>query len=492
MPRFVSRSLSPRTSLLAAALVAVGGCYDVEEPDAGPPAAKDGGTIDLTRDAGPEVRPDAGPPPVDSGPPPVEDAGPPAVQILSFGADSETLAFLSGTTLRWNTVNAASCAIAPDIGTVGLPSGSRFVDAGAPGDSVSYTLTCQGGGGPVSESVTVITALVEHQGDYSANTEGELASLASINIVTGNLRIENVAGVTDLSVLEGLVRVDGHLFVLTNPALTSVDLPNLEDIGLSLFVDGNPALSGFDLPALDSIGERFYSSRNPLLPQSEIDDVVAQVSAAEGILGPVVDYYNDPAAVLTSLNQLMVCTTDGVSPAYDLDFHADGSVLAFNRGTSQLYAGTYSRFEGQLEIEFPGVTGELTASLTELEYDRVTRVVFPSDPGECFLSGLPGTGFAATTRYRCPTGGGPERMDVELGPDGAAWWTNAPTSGAGETLTFPGAYVVEGAWLYFAFPASIRTDSAPTLRFPIARRSVDGSSLDFPELPDGTSPCPAE
>lgn len=497
----MSTRLAPCRSLAALAFVAASlaslGCYQiVDDEDAGS-GAKDGGTVDLSDasvqpgvDSGPNPNLDAGPGPnPDAGPGPGVDAGPPDVQILSFTADSETLAFLSGTTLRYNTANAQSCAIAPDIGAVQLPSGSRYVEAGTPGDSVTYTLTCQGNGGPVSASVTVVTTLVEHPGNYTATTAAELSSLANINVIGGDLTLQGLAGVTDLAVLEGLVRVGGNLFVLSNPALTTVNLPYLEEIGRALFVDSNPSLSAFALPALTGVGERLYVSRNPSVTQASIDGLVSQLSAAEGIGGPVMDFYNDPVDVIGVLDQIMVCSTNGSTPSYELDFRPNGEVVAFDFTQSAFYYGSYARFEQQLEIEFPGVTGRLTATATELEYDRVTRAVFASEPGACFLTGLPGTGVLATQLYRCPTGGGAERMEVELRPDGTAWWTNAPTSGSGETLTFPGAYVVEGQWVYFAFPEGIRP-STPNLRFPIAR--LVGGSLDFPELPAANTPCPLD
>lgn len=487
-------AISASRALVSAAFLVAVGCYNVDEEDAGP-SAVDGGVIDLTRDSGPAPSVDAGPPPPDAGPPVEEDAGPPAVQILSFASDSTTLAFLSGTTLRWNTADASSCAISPDIGAVGLPSGSRFVDARDPGDSVTYTLTCEGGGGPASASVTLVTTLVEHEGDYSANSSTELSSLANINVVTGNLRIENAANVTDLSVLASLVRVDGHLMVLSNPALTSVDLPNLERVGRGLYLDGNDVLTTLDLSSLQRIGDRFYVSRSFDLVQSEIDDVVSQVEAAEGIYGPVIDYYNDATAVIGSLDQVMLCAPDGQNPEYRLDFYSDGVVeaIAFSGG---IYSGSYERFEQNLKVSFPSAPLVVTATTTELEYDRVSFAHLGAQLGYCYLTGVPGTGFPTTKNYVCPSAtadGVEERNEIEVSLEGTAQWTNTRVgsqfNGGQLTTQLPGAYIVDGGWLYFAFPAGVQTPTP--VRFPVARRSVDGTQLDVLDLLEGQSPCTA-
>lgn len=470
-----------------------GGCFTVDDEDAGP-RDFDGGTVDLSRDSGPVPQPDAGPAQPDAGPQPQPDAGPPAVQIFSFTADSEAVAFLTGTTLRWNTTNASSCAVEPDLGTVGLPSGSQYISAKEPGDSVTYTLTCEGGGGPVSASVTVVTALVEHPGNFTANSASELSSLANVNVVTGNLRIENAASVTDLSVLETLVRVDGQLIVLGNPALATLDLPNLEEIGSALLLDDNGALTSLALPALQKIGERFYVSRSLSLPQAEIDDVVTQVNSAQGVLGPVIDYFNDPAVVIPSLDTVMLCASDAGAVRYRLDFYPDGSVDALDYAQPAVYAGTYERFESNLKVSFPGAGLEVTASATELEYDVVSYAHLGPTLEHCYLTGLPGTGDAASTTYVCPSAvvsQVEERNEVEVAPGGTAQWTNTrvgPQFAGGQLATqLPGAYVVDGEWLYFAFPTGIQTPTP--VRFPVAKRT--GAQLDVLDLLESQSPCTA-
>lgn len=476
---------------LLGCLLALSGCFSLQDVDAGPPS-EDGGTVVVTpQDSGPvNPRPDAGPPP------PFDAGGPPQVQITAFTADTTSLPFLGSTFLRWSVGAATSCAMSPDITNITLPGGSIEVQGGNPGDSVTYTLTCQGTGGPDIASVTVDTVLVEQAGATVTNS-AQLNVFSGVNVVTGDLYIVGVTGLTDLSVLERLVEVEGNLFIQDNPALTNATLPNLTRIGGALGVDGNTPLTELSLPAIDRIESKLYVTRNPDLLQSKIDTIVTTTQGAEGIGGAVIDFYNDAPTVLGALNQTMLCTPNAGEGPVLLEFLLNGTYLLYvqdNLG-GWVFSGSdvYSETQGQLSMG----TQLGISSTIELEYDRLTA--FQSAYFSlCWITSVPGQGALTTTSFQCPfaaTGQYEERNTVIVSIEGQAQWDYTVVemnSGGQQTESMPGAFVVDGPandqWLLFAFPRSI--SPLYEMRYPTGRLNAANTEIDIEELADTMSPCP--
>ncbi len=75
----------------------------------------------------------------------------PAPQIIAFTAKPSKIKRGASSTLSWQTENADSCEIRPEIGTVD-PSGSTSV---LPAETTTYTLTAAGTGDPATDKVTV-------------------------------------------------------------------------------------------------------------------------------------------------------------------------------------------------------------------------------------------------------------------------------------------------------------------------------------------------
>jgi hypothetical protein len=76
----------------------------------------------------------------------------PAPKITAFTAEPSKIKRGGSSTLSWQTENADSCEIRPQIGTVD-PSGSAIV---LPAETTTYTLTATGTGDPATSKVTVI------------------------------------------------------------------------------------------------------------------------------------------------------------------------------------------------------------------------------------------------------------------------------------------------------------------------------------------------
>lgn len=484
------RSLRMMSLLCAPTLVL--GCYTLEPPEENP-GDEDAGVIDISeRDSGPDPVQDSGPPP-----PPPPDAGPPEVEILSFAADTTDLAFLGTTVLRWNVAAALSCALDPDLTTVTLPAGNVTLESGQPGDAVTYTLTCQGEGGPVSQQVTVTTVLVTEPG-ATVNSTSELNAYTGVNVVTGDLIIDGALGLLNLQSLERLVEVEGNLFVMNNVALTDLTLPNLERVGGTLGIDGNTALTTLSLPEIVGIGSKLYVSRNPDVEPTDIGAIVASAQAGEGVGGPVIDYYNDPVTVLSSLSQTVLCTHNSVEGLFLLDFYPSGNfelfVPAQVSGFQSFGFGTYDENNKQLRLQhgqFAHGTNQTTTTV-EMEYDRVTAFQ-SSDFSLCWITAVPGQGALAFTEFQCPfvpTGQYEERNSVFIDVEGQARWdyTVVDTNNGGQQMdSLPGAFVIDGDWLLFAFPRSI--SPLFELRYPSGRLNVAQDELFIEDLDVEFNPC---
>lgn len=120
------------------------------------------------------------------------------VRILSFRVEpigpigpKETV------TLSWQTEWASSCAIEPEIGTVAT-SGSREV---VPGRSKTYTLTCQGLGGPVRSGVSIEVRpvrIVSFTADPAAIARGGSSTLRWEVADADSCAIEPGVGIVDV------------------------------------------------------------------------------------------------------------------------------------------------------------------------------------------------------------------------------------------------------------------------------------------------------
>ena len=85
-------------------------------------------------------------------------AAQPPVAIISFTASPASIAPGGSTTLSWEVVNATSCQLDDGDGAPPYPpdwSGAIGSGVVQPDVTTTYTLTCQGGGGPVSATATV-------------------------------------------------------------------------------------------------------------------------------------------------------------------------------------------------------------------------------------------------------------------------------------------------------------------------------------------------
>ena len=89
----------------------------------------------------------------------IDVQAPPAVAIASFSASPTQLVEGASSTLAWSTQHASRCEISNDLGdaAIDLPadelaSGTRNV---TPAQDATYTLTCQGAGGPVSSAAAI-------------------------------------------------------------------------------------------------------------------------------------------------------------------------------------------------------------------------------------------------------------------------------------------------------------------------------------------------
>jgi len=75
-----------------------------------------------------------------------------AVVIEAFSVDPIVIDGGQSASLDWTVNNATSCSIDPDLGAIAT-SGTQAV---SPGSSTVYTLTCEGPGGPVTETAALI------------------------------------------------------------------------------------------------------------------------------------------------------------------------------------------------------------------------------------------------------------------------------------------------------------------------------------------------
>ncbi len=118
---------------------------------------------------------------------------------LTFTADSTSVAYNTGTTLRWSSSNTTYCTASGDWSGSKSLSGSE--DTGNLTSSKTYILTCGGPGGSVAKSVTVNVS-VPPPGNFTLNTGGSV----SCNSVP--LSWTAASGTQAYRILRGSPRVD--------------------------------------------------------------------------------------------------------------------------------------------------------------------------------------------------------------------------------------------------------------------------------------------
>jgi len=147
------------------------------------------------------------------------------VQINSFTATPGTIVPFTSSTLAWSVTNATDCDIdgTSGFGPVVVPSGSMVISgAGTSPLSRTYTLTCRGPGGPVSQGVTVNeyagTAIHTFTANPSSINLGEVVQLSWNTHRSTSCSINNGVG----AVAVGLV---GNPMVPATVNVTPASLP---------------------------------------------------------------------------------------------------------------------------------------------------------------------------------------------------------------------------------------------------------------------------
>lgn len=112
------------------------------------------------------------------------------------------------------------------------------------------------------------------------NSAEDAAALPRYTVIEGTFRVEDAAGLEDLSFLECLREVDGDFFIQSNPDL--LDLAGLEALEFvdALAINDNPQLAKLTgLDALESVGS-LYLEDNPVLASLE---GISQLASADWI-----------------------------------------------------------------------------------------------------------------------------------------------------------------------------------------------------------------
>jgi peptidoglycan-associated lipoprotein len=92
--------------------------------------------------------------PIASTPAPTPQAAPPARPTVTLQASPTSINRGDSTTLSWNSTDATTLTIAPEVGTVTAQGSTKVT----PSDSATYTVTATGPGGSADASVRVTVA----------------------------------------------------------------------------------------------------------------------------------------------------------------------------------------------------------------------------------------------------------------------------------------------------------------------------------------------
>lgn len=438
-------------------------------------------------------------PPTDAGPTTPAPPDPPsdnAPRIVSFTATPAVVPFLGTTSLSWSSENADSCRISPDVGAVPT-AGSATVSAGAPGSQRIFVLQCERNGIHARAEVTIETRSIVYTGTLVVRTAADLASLTNVNVVTGDVVIENASGFFNLAALSSLVEVQGALLIRTSPSIANISLPNLTRVGDDLALDDLVSLALLSMPSLEHIGDRLYVSRTPELNPVSVRALVEQVEARDGIGGAILTFPNQPATILSSLQQGFDCiASDSADPYYLLlyDAQAGGGSLYLENSldTSIAVQGTYVVQGDSIVLQIPNITNETTSPL-EFEYDHVIAFSSPSfSLCHAIESGLD-DGLSQEQELECPIvqyslGSGSEQNRFWLRPHGQVEWHQTiqlvQQGNQPQTFVRRGIYVFNGIWIHLAFGNNLNGD-----RFMTGTLSFDNTRLLLDELSPELGPC---
>ena len=219
------------------------------------------------------------------------------------------------------------------------------------------------------------TAAMARAADVTIDEPSDIAALAGVTAITGNLIIRDnlTDGVTltDLDGLQQLTTVSGSLFVSDNPGLTNLQgLSGVTSVG-GLFVVRNAVLHGLGgLQALRSDPGALIVDGNPQL---------TQIDALSGVAGAVGSLRIDNNAQLTQVDGLC-----GITAAHDVSLsnspaltsitglsaltEASAGLRVFNTGLQTLHGLEAVTTAGLLELSGPHL-----ASIAELSSLRTIR-----------------------------------------------------------------------------------------------------------------------
>jgi len=98
----------------------------------------------------------------------------------------------------------------------------------------------------------------------------DLSGLENLHIIQGSLHMINNISLNNLSGLDGLIEIGGHLYISNNTITNFEGINNLMTIGGSLVIDDNYYLSSLSgLSSLNSIGNDLKITSNPVLSSLE-------------------------------------------------------------------------------------------------------------------------------------------------------------------------------------------------------------------------------
>lgn len=127
-------------------------------------------------------------------------------------------------------------------------------------------------------------ALTAVRGEVAVRYDAGLRSLAGFGAVTrmGALRVEFSDRLQTLGGLAALADVALGVQVVRLPALTAVDLPNLQRAG-AIAVQGNEGLADVGLPALIQVGDLGFTD-NSALPACEVEALIVRAEPSGAVV----------------------------------------------------------------------------------------------------------------------------------------------------------------------------------------------------------------
>ena len=87
-----------------------------------------------------------------------------------------------------------------------------------------------------------------------------------------------MTGLSGITTIGHLCSANKFLSVSLNPALVSIEVPNLETIGSHIWVENNSSLQVLKLAKLIAIGNQCHVVENPMLPTCYVTAIETQIS----------------------------------------------------------------------------------------------------------------------------------------------------------------------------------------------------------------------